>query len=61
MSAQDWNKLLWFLCIICVNGLISLGTSQIKSKKVLRALLCIYAIVLFIVSVCWAFFDFWVV
>lgn len=56
---NDWNKLLWLLFIVAINGIISLAIKKIENKKILIALGVIFVVVLIAVSSCWVFFDFW--
>lgn len=56
---NDWNKLLWLLFIVAINGIISLAIKKIENKKILIALGVIFVVVLIVVSSSWVFFDFW--
>lgn len=56
---NDWNKLLWLLFIVAINGIISLAIKKIENKKLLIALGVIFVVVLIVVSSSWVFFDFW--
>lgn len=56
---NDWNKLLWLLFIVAINGIISLAIKKIENKKLLIALGLIFVVVLIVVSSSWVFFDFW--
>lgn len=56
---NDWNKLLWLLFIVAINGIISLAIKKIENKKILIALGIIFVVVLIVVSSSWVFFDFW--
>lgn len=56
---NDWNKLLWLLFIVAINGIISLAIKKIENKKILIALGVIFVVVLIVVTSSWVFFDFW--
>lgn len=63
---SDINKLLWFLLILSLNGVISIIINRIKSKRTLEILLDIFSATVLLVCVfvgsvcvCWAFFSFW--
>ena len=56
---NDWNKLLWLLFVVAINGIISLVIKKIENKKVLIALGVIFVVILIVVSSCLVFFDFW--
>ena len=56
---NDWNKLLWLLFIVAINGIISLAIKKIENKKILIALGVIFVVVLIVVTSSWIFFDFW--
>lgn len=63
---SDINKLLWFLLILSLNGLISIIINRIKSKRTLEILLDIFSATVLLVCVfvgsvcvCWVFFSFW--
>lgn len=56
---NDWNKLLWLLFIVAINGIISLAIKKIENKKILIVLGVIFVLVLIVVSSSWVFFDFW--
>ena len=53
---NDWNKLLWLLFVVAINGIISLVIKQIENKKILIALGVIFLVILIVVSSCWVFF-----
>ena len=56
---SDWNKLLWFICIVSLNTLISLGIKH-SENKVLHGILFVLSLLgLLAVSVCWVLFSFW--
>lgn len=56
---SDINKLLWFLLILSINGLISIVINRIKSKRTLEILFDVFSAIVLLVSICWAFFSFW--
>ena len=56
---NGWNKLLWLLFIVAINGIISLAIKKIENKKILIALGVIFVVVLIVVTSSWVFFDFW--
>lgn len=56
---SDYNKLLWFLCTISINGLICIGVKHVNSKLFDVILTTLFVFMLLSVSVCWVFFDFW--
>lgn len=56
---NDWNKLLWLLFVVAINGIISLAIKKIENKKILIALGVIFVVTLIAVSSSWVFFDFW--
>ncbi len=56
---SDWNKILWALFIISVCTLNSIIIKKIESEKVLKVIYCIGVVILWIIDICWVFFDFW--
>lgn len=56
---NDWNKLLWLLFVVAINGIVSLVIKKIENKEILIALGVIFVVALIAVSSCWMFFDFW--
>lgn len=56
---SDINKLLWFLLILSLNGLISIVINRIKSKRTLEILFDVFSAIVLLVCICWVFFDFW--
>lgn len=56
---SDINKLLWFLLILSLNGVISIIINRIKSKRTLEILLDIFSATVLLVCVCWVFSSFW--
>ena len=55
----DYNKLLWFLFILAINGLISMGIKHTKSKVFDIIYTILFVVILLAVSICWAYLDFW--
>lgn len=56
---NDFNKMLWLMCIISVNGIISIVVKITESEKVLKVLGILFFIILAFVSVSWVYFDYW--
>ena len=56
---NDYNKILWFLFIVALNGLISLLIKKTESKVGLTILMVLFILLLLIVSISWTFFSFW--
>lgn len=56
---SDINKLLWFLLILSLNGLISIVINRIKSKRTLEILFDVFSAIVLLVCICWVFFSFW--
>lgn len=56
---SDINKLLWFLLILSLNGLISIVINRIKSKRTLEILFDVFSAIVLLVCICWVFFNFW--
>ena len=48
---SDINKLLWFLLILSLNGVISIIINRIKSKRTLEILLDIFSATVLLVCV----------
>lgn len=56
---NDYNKMLWFLFIVAINGLISLLIKKTESKVGLTILKVLFILILLLVSISWTFFSFW--
>lgn len=56
---SDYNKVLWALAIISINGLLTASLRYIKSEKVIRIITIVYMLILLFVSASWVFFDYW--
>lgn len=56
---SNWNKILWTLFIISICTLNSIIIKKVESEKVLKVIYCISVVILWIISICWVFFDFW--
>lgn len=56
---SDWNKLLWTFFIISICTLNSILIKSTESKKLLKVIYWLSVIVLWVVCMCWLFFDFW--
>lgn len=56
---NDYNKGLWLLFIIALNGLISTIIKQAKSKCLIVILNVLFIIILLFVSISWVYFDYW--
>lgn len=57
---SDYNKILWALAIISVNGLITLALRHVKSDIIIKLTFTIFVLILLFVSVSWTFFDYWI-
>ena len=57
---NDYNKILWALAIISVNGLITLALRHVKSDIIIKLIFAIFVLILLFVSVSWTFFDYWI-
>lgn len=57
---SDYNKILWALTIISVNGLITLALRHVKSDIIIKLIFVIFVLILLFVSVSWTFFDYWI-
>lgn len=57
---NDYNKLLWALAIISINGLITLALRHVKSDIIMKLIFTIFILILLFVSVSWIFFDYWI-
>lgn len=57
---SDYNKILWALTIISVNGLITLALRRVKSDIIIKLIFVIFVLILLFVSVSWTFFDYWI-
>lgn len=57
---SDYNKILWALAIISVNGLIALALRHVKSDIIIKLIFAIFVLILLFVSVSWTFFDYWI-
>lgn len=55
---SDYNKILWALAIISVNGLITLALRHVKSDIIIKLIFAIFVLILLFVSVSWTFFDY---
>ena len=58
-TMSDYNKVLWALAIISINGLLTASLRYIKSEKVIRIITIVYMLILLFVSASWVFFDYW--
>lgn len=56
---NDYNKGLWLLFIIALNGIISTIIKQTKSKCLIVILNVLFIIILLFVSISWVYFDYW--
>lgn len=57
---SDYNKILWALAIISVNGLITLALRHVESDIFMKLIFVIFVLILLFVSVSWTFFDYWI-
>lgn len=57
---SDYNKILWALAIISVNGLITLALRHVKSDTIMKLIFVIFVLIFLFVSVSWTFFDYWI-
>lgn len=57
---NDYNKLLWALAIISINGLITLALRHVKSDIIMKLIFTIFILILLFVSVSWIYFDYWI-
>lgn len=55
---SDYNKMFWFLVIVSVNGLCSI-LINIKSDNLFKIITYVFTGIIFIISICLYFFDFW--
>lgn len=55
-TMSDYNKVLWALAIISINGLLTVSLRYIKPEKVIRIITIVYMLILLFVSVSWVFF-----
>ena len=56
---SEYNKLLWFIFVVALNGLIALTISETKTK-ILKLIMSVFFVLgLLGVSICWVYFDFW--
>ena len=56
---NEWNKLLWLLFMIAINGLVAIIVKLMNNKKALLILGVVFVLILLIVSYCWVFMSFW--
>lgn len=56
---NDYNKGLWLLFIIALNGIISTIIKYTKSKCLIVILNVLFIIILLFVSISWVYFDYW--
>lgn len=56
---NEWNKLLWLLFMIAINGLVAIIVKLMSNKKALLILGVVFVLILLIVSYCWVFMSFW--
>lgn len=57
---SDYNKILWALAIISINGLITLALRHVESDIIMKLIFVIFVLILLFVSVSWTFFDYWI-
>lgn len=56
---SDYNKILWTLAIISINGLMTLVLKYVKSDIIMKLIFSIFVLILLFVSVSWTYFDYW--
>ena len=59
IELSEYNKLLWFIFVVALNGLIALTISETKTKKLKLIMAVFFVLGLLGVSICWAYFGFW--
>lgn len=56
---SDYNKILWTLAIISINGLMTLVLKYVISDIIMKLIFSIFVLILLFVSVSWTYFDYW--
>lgn len=59
-TMSDYNKVLWALAIISINGLFTVGLRYIKSDIAVKVIVAVFWLIILFVSISWVFFDYWV-
>lgn len=58
-TMSDYNKVLWALAIISINGLLTVGLRYIKSDIAVKVIASVFWLIILFVSISWVFFDYW--
>lgn len=58
-TMSDYNKILWVLAIISINGLLTVGLRYIKSDIAVKVIAAVFWLIILFVSISWVFFDYW--
>ena len=58
-TISDYNKVLWALAIISINGLLTVGLRYIKSDIAVKVIASVFWLIILFVSISWVFFDYW--